>query len=215
MSFMTGRMPSKNKIWTNYGQLSSEIPCWTHYLSLAGYETALIGRMHFEGPDQWHGFQKRAVGEIAQPESWGIKKRGNGQQRMAPLVAGKGTSPYQWYDATNKVSPVLFNQKEDPEEINNLANDPEYKTKINGMMKKLLDNWNPEMIASEIPQESLVSSRAHAIFAEKNLELGEDWRKTISAWWNSHNISFKEWAEMKRPAFPPELDSPYQPPTGK
>jgi choline-sulfatase len=450
MSFMTGRIPSNNKIWTNCGHLSSEIPCWPHYLSLAGYETALIGRMHFEGPDQWHGFQKRPVGEISYPiESWGIKKMGNVQQRKASLVAGKGTSPYQWYDdriteytceylrekainkstpfaavtglllphnpyiapedlyyyyydkidipevetqndppdvsiykqvhgfekplhpeqtrraraayfalceytdivvgkildclektglaentiviyvsdhgdmagekgcwtksnyyegsagipmlirapgivtpgticnsvvnlydlpptlcdladtepmnyidgrsmlsllrgeksewknetyselcnltsgsniisrmirsgdwklwydATNKVSPALFNLKDDPEEINNLAADPEYKTKIDELMKKLFDNWNPDIIASEIPQESLISSRAQAIFAEKDPKMGEEWRKIISAWWKTQNISFAEWFRMKQPVFPPELDSPYQPPDGE
>jgi choline-sulfatase len=99
MSFMSGRTPSRNRVWCNAGSLSSAIPCWTHYLGNAGYETALIGRMHFVGQDQRHGFIKRPIGEISLPiNSWGIREKGNSQQRSAPLVAGKGVNPYQWYD---------------------------------------------------------------------------------------------------------------------
>ncbi|MCF6176577.1 MAG: sulfatase-like hydrolase/transferase [Victivallaceae bacterium] len=56
MSFMTGRKPSENKVMENFDILSSGIPTWANHLSKAGYETALIGRMHFDGPDQFHGF---------------------------------------------------------------------------------------------------------------------------------------------------------------
>lgn len=63
MSFMTGRMPSRNRIWTNNGILSSGTPTWAHALGSAGYLTALIGRMHFVGTDQRHGFEQRPIGE--------------------------------------------------------------------------------------------------------------------------------------------------------
>ena len=63
MSFMTGRTPTSNRVWTNQAVLNSGIPTWAHTLTNAGYETALIGRMHFVGPDQRHGFEKRPLGE--------------------------------------------------------------------------------------------------------------------------------------------------------
>jgi choline-sulfatase len=98
MSFMTGCQPSTLKIRTNYGILPSEVPCWTHYLGLAGYEPRLIGRMHFVGPDQHHGFF-REIGELAQPvNSWTIRNEGNRQNRNSVKVGGKGLSPYLWYD---------------------------------------------------------------------------------------------------------------------
>lgn len=55
--FMTGRRPSENKVTGNYDILSSRILTWPARLREAGYHAALIGRMHFEGPDQFHGFE--------------------------------------------------------------------------------------------------------------------------------------------------------------
>jgi choline-sulfatase len=58
MSFMTGRRPSENRVIYNDSILDSGIETWPEKLNEAGYETALIGRMHFEGPDQQHGFER-------------------------------------------------------------------------------------------------------------------------------------------------------------
>ncbi len=57
MSFVSGRRPSENNVIDNPDILSSRIMTWPECLNQAGYHTALIGRMHFEGPDQWHGFE--------------------------------------------------------------------------------------------------------------------------------------------------------------
>ncbi len=57
MSFMSGRRPGENQVTDNCDILSSAILTWPERLHEVGYHTALIGRMHFEGPDQWHGFE--------------------------------------------------------------------------------------------------------------------------------------------------------------
>ncbi|MFW6312900.1 MAG: sulfatase-like hydrolase/transferase [Spirochaetota bacterium] len=57
MSFVTGRRPSENQVTDNPDILSSGIMTWPERLRQVGYHTALIGRMHFQGPDQWHGFE--------------------------------------------------------------------------------------------------------------------------------------------------------------
>ena len=62
--FMTGQYPSDTGARCNEDILGSDIPTFAHALSLAGYETALCGRMHFTGPDQRHGFEKRLVGDL-------------------------------------------------------------------------------------------------------------------------------------------------------
>ena len=92
MSFMTTCSPSTNQVWGNQDTLSSGIPTWAHSLGAAGYETTLIGRMHFvgqgvsvialrvlfgaaaicrmpaesavaRGSDQRHGFEHRVMGD--------------------------------------------------------------------------------------------------------------------------------------------------------
>ena len=55
-SFMTGKYVHRIGVWDNAASLSSNEPTWAHRLNLAGYETALAGKMHFIGEDQRHGF---------------------------------------------------------------------------------------------------------------------------------------------------------------
>ncbi|MBM3494156.1 MAG: sulfatase [Armatimonadetes bacterium] len=64
MSFMTARLPSRIDCLDNASQLSSDMPTFAHAFSAAGYETVLAGRMHFVGPDQRHGFQRRLLSDV-------------------------------------------------------------------------------------------------------------------------------------------------------
>ena len=61
---MAGRMPSDVGCYDNASVLPSGEPSLAHYMSLAGYETVLSGKMHFIGPDQLHGFEKRLNTDI-------------------------------------------------------------------------------------------------------------------------------------------------------
>ncbi|MFC1526356.1 sulfatase-like hydrolase/transferase, partial [Candidatus Latescibacterota bacterium] len=108
MSFMTGRRPSANRVWTNGHILSSAIPTWAHALGAAQYETALVGRMHFVGPEQRHGFERRPVGEysavhpgadrLGTPQFRQLPRGTSGQSRVAVEVAGVGRTSYQAFD---------------------------------------------------------------------------------------------------------------------
>jgi choline-sulfatase len=108
MSFMTARRPSANRVWHNGHILSSAIPTWAHALGAAGYETALIGRMHFVGPDQRHGFEKRPIAEyfaphpgadrLGAPLFQAIPTATTGQLRIAAECAGRGRTSYQAFD---------------------------------------------------------------------------------------------------------------------
>ena len=109
MSFMTCRAPSQNRVWDNAHILSSGLPTWAHSLGAAQYETSLIGRMHFIGPDQRHGFENRPIGEYharhpGTPETGGPRwtrfpASTSGQRRVSVELAGTGTTTYQWADA--------------------------------------------------------------------------------------------------------------------
>ena len=110
MSFMTGRRPSATQVWNNGHVLSSAIPTWAHGLGAAGYETALLGRMHFVGPDQRHGFELRPVGEysavhpgaerLGGPQFRDIPGSTSGQNRGSVEIAGTGRTSYQVFDET-------------------------------------------------------------------------------------------------------------------
>ncbi|MHC4916939.1 MAG: sulfatase-like hydrolase/transferase [Planctomycetota bacterium] len=126
MSFMTSRTPSRNRVWNNHHVLSSAIPTWAHYLGAAGYETALIGRMHFVGADQRHGFELRPHGEFSAGHPGNTQVGGErfrhypgkttGQNRAAVEVAGTGHSTYQWFDdrVAGAACDYLRERAEDP-----------------------------------------------------------------------------------------------------
>ncbi len=64
MSLMTGRYASRVGCYDNASILSADQPTLCHHLAIAGYETALSGKMHFAGPDQLHGFERRLTTDI-------------------------------------------------------------------------------------------------------------------------------------------------------
>jgi len=63
-SFMAGLLPSRTGVYDNAAEFSADIPTFAHHLRLAGYRTALSGKMHFCGPDQLHGFEQRLTTDI-------------------------------------------------------------------------------------------------------------------------------------------------------
>lgn len=105
MALLSTRLPSRTRVFTNSHSLPSDQATFVHALALAGYRTTLCGRMHFVGPDQRHGYQRRLVGDIT-PVRWGGYKpaygpllRGTpGQGRVALERSGPGDSLVLHYD---------------------------------------------------------------------------------------------------------------------
>jgi choline-sulfatase len=63
-SFMTGRLPSRTRVYDNAAEFASDLPTFAHHLRRAGWHTCLSGKMHFVGPDQLHGFEERLTTDI-------------------------------------------------------------------------------------------------------------------------------------------------------
>ena len=63
-AFMSGRLPSGTGVFDNAAEFRSDLPTFAHHLRLAGYATALVGKMHFVGPDQLHGFEDRPTTDV-------------------------------------------------------------------------------------------------------------------------------------------------------
>ena len=76
-SFMAGLHCHHAEIWNNTASMPEDTVTWAHMLSLAGYETSLVGKMHFNGYQKMYGFDRRPVLEGSDAGahfySWGVR----------------------------------------------------------------------------------------------------------------------------------------------
>ena len=63
-ALVTGRYASRLGCYDNASILPADEPTVAHYLTNAGYDTVLTGKMHFVGPDQLHGFRRRLTTDV-------------------------------------------------------------------------------------------------------------------------------------------------------
>ena len=63
-SMASGLLASNCGAYDNAAEFSAEIPTYAHHLRARGYQTALSGKMHFIGPDQFHGFEQRLTADL-------------------------------------------------------------------------------------------------------------------------------------------------------
>ncbi|HWD66242.1 MAG TPA: choline-sulfatase [Solirubrobacteraceae bacterium] len=63
-AMMTGRYASRIGVYDNAAELPATVPTLVHHLRGAGYRPLLSGKMHFVGPDQLHGFERRLTTDI-------------------------------------------------------------------------------------------------------------------------------------------------------
>lgn len=63
-SMLAGRLPTAIDAFDNASEFSAATPTLAHYLGYLGYATTLCGKMHFIGPDQFHGYQERLTTDV-------------------------------------------------------------------------------------------------------------------------------------------------------
>jgi choline-sulfatase len=80
-SMVTGKLCSKIGAYDNAAELPASIPTYAHYLRAAGYQTSLSGKMHFIGPDQHHGFEKRLTPDLYPADFSWVPNWGNEGER--------------------------------------------------------------------------------------------------------------------------------------
>ena len=84
-SIMAGRQTSDIKAYDNAALLAADEPTFAHYLTNAGYECVLSGKMHFIGPDQLHGFKRRLTTDIYPSDfSWTRSREWAGNTIFVP-----------------------------------------------------------------------------------------------------------------------------------
>ena len=113
-SMLTGQHPYQNQVWTNSQYLHSGVPTFAHSLGAVGYNPVQIGRMHFNGPDQLHGFTQRFVGDHG-PNHLGSDEVDHGSlhgtagpSRIALKLSGHGLNAYQIHDETVAARTIEF-----------------------------------------------------------------------------------------------------------
>lgn len=116
MSFLGGLLPSDLDILENDTTLKIDQPTIAHAAKISGYEPVLIGRMHFKGDDQLHGFSTR-IGQDITSQYWGTG--GKNRTDFGPYasttnrkncmnVLGGGYSPIQEYDEVIKYLAIEY-----------------------------------------------------------------------------------------------------------
>ncbi len=103
MSFLTGLYPVHSGVYANAQPLPSDLPTFAHAFGAAGYHTALIGRMHLNGPDQHHGFEEKLGGDVTASTLGGglfplTEGLPCGSQAESLRLSGPGDSAYHHYD---------------------------------------------------------------------------------------------------------------------
>lgn len=63
-SMMSGQLASTIEAYDNGAEFPSSVPTFAHYLRAMHYQTCLVGKMHFVGADQLHGFEQRLTTDI-------------------------------------------------------------------------------------------------------------------------------------------------------
>ncbi len=66
MSLWSGQYPHHCGAWDNHSVLSSDQVTIPRWLATHGYATAAVGKMHFRGAEQMHGFQYRPYGDLVE-----------------------------------------------------------------------------------------------------------------------------------------------------
>ena len=63
-SMAAGMLASRIGAYDNASEFPASIPTYAHYMRSLGYQTGLSGKMHFIGPDQLHGFERRLTSDV-------------------------------------------------------------------------------------------------------------------------------------------------------
>lgn len=63
-SMAAGMLASRVGAYDNASEFPASVPTYAHYMRDLGYSTCLSGKMHFIGPDQLHGFERRLTTDV-------------------------------------------------------------------------------------------------------------------------------------------------------
>jgi choline-sulfatase len=109
--FMAGRYASSLGCFDNAAVLHADQPTISHFLTNAGYETVLSGKMHFIGPDQLHGFSQRLTTDVFPaniqwtPIPGDLSQGGHAHNYVLPNVGVRPWTKFLSYDEETESAP--------------------------------------------------------------------------------------------------------------
>ncbi len=122
-SMAAGQLCSVIGAYDNAAECAAEVPTYAHFLRRLGYHTALSGKMHFIGPDQYHGFEQRLTADLYPADfAWVPNWQGEGKRdtndERAVKIAGPCKRTVQMdfdEEVTYRAKQYLYNAKRDTE----------------------------------------------------------------------------------------------------
>lgn len=119
-SFLTGQYASNLNVFNNANDFKTSEITLAHLFGASGYDSNLVGRMHFIGGDNYHGFNRRLGYDITSSywgygipdrKDWGAFAPGFCQQKCREVI-GEGDSPVMEYDRMVTKEAVDFLSKD-------------------------------------------------------------------------------------------------------
>ncbi len=117
VALMTGRYASRLGCFDNAALFPADQPTVAHYLTNAGYETVLSGKMHFIGPDQLHGFRRRLTTDVfpanidwvpALEDGERLTQGGHAHSYVLPNVGVRSWTQFLSYDEETQFRALEF-----------------------------------------------------------------------------------------------------------
>lgn len=105
-SFMSGLYPHKHEALDNGASMPTHVPTFAHALTVAGYETVLCARMHFNGQEIYHGFEHRLATDLCNPVEYPAPPA-TPSKLVDPVYAGRRAADCDDGSYAADPSPVL------------------------------------------------------------------------------------------------------------
>lgn len=124
VAFMTGRYASRIGCFDNAALFPADEPTIAHYLTNAGYDTALSGKMHFIGPDQLHGFRRRLTTDVfpanidwvpALEDAERLTQGGHAHNYVPPKVGVRPWTKFLAYDEETQFRALEYIRRRAPD----------------------------------------------------------------------------------------------------
>ena len=209
---MSGQYTSTNRVYDNAALFAADIPCVGHYLTNAGYDCVLSGKMHFVGPDQLHGMRRRLTTDIYAEEFNMLDNRAPWSVARDPALfdpqAGRGRHAQNYVGSNVHVGRWHHHLSYDEEAHFRALEYLRARGAVKGMAEH---RWARPQAPGALGAEERAAGRQHASPDEL-----QPWFLCVSyhhphePFWPPQDVwDIYEGAQIDTPEYPPDMDERY------